>query len=117
MFDWLVGSVLGFGAEIWGWKELGEIERVQEKYLRWVLRVEWKTPGYMVREESKKDKMRLRMGRRAVRYEEKIRGERGRASEREDARKRSKREKGREHRCGKNKGRAFIGREECRRSW
>ena len=79
MFDWLVGSVLGYGAEIWGWKEWGEIERVQEKYLRWVLGVEWRTPGYMVREESKRDKMRLRMGRRAVRYEEKL--EEGEGSE------------------------------------
>ena len=26
MFDWLVGSVLGYEAEIWGWKEWGEIE-------------------------------------------------------------------------------------------
>lgn len=21
LFDWLVGSVIGFGAEVWGWKE------------------------------------------------------------------------------------------------
>jgi hypothetical protein len=27
-------SVLMYGAEIWGWKEQEDVERVQEKYLR-----------------------------------------------------------------------------------
>jgi len=38
--------------------------------------VEGRTPGYMVREEGKRNKMRTRMGRRAIAYEEKLeRGE------------------------------------------
>jgi len=28
IFDWLVDSVIGFGAEIWGWKEWKKIERI-----------------------------------------------------------------------------------------
>jgi len=76
MFDWLVGSVIGFGAEIWGWREWEKVERLQERYIRWILGVEGRTPGYMVREEGKRDKMRTRMGRRAIAYEEKLeRGE------------------------------------------
>lgn len=58
MFDSLVGSVLGYGAEIWGWKEREEVEIVQERYLRWMMGLDWKTPGYIVREEIKRDKMR-----------------------------------------------------------
>jgi hypothetical protein len=29
-----VENVLMYGAEIWGWKEQEEVEKVQEKYLR-----------------------------------------------------------------------------------
>jgi hypothetical protein len=32
MFESMVESVLMYGAEIWGWKEREEVERVQEKY-------------------------------------------------------------------------------------
>jgi hypothetical protein len=40
----MVESMLMYGAEIWGWKEQEEVERVQEKYLRWVLGVNRETP-------------------------------------------------------------------------
>lgn len=72
LFDWLVSSVVSFRAEIWGWKEWEEVERLQERYIRWVLGVDGRTPGYMMREESKREKMRTKMGSRAVRYEERL---------------------------------------------
>lgn len=34
IFVWLVGSVVAFGAEIWGWKDWDKIERIQERYMR-----------------------------------------------------------------------------------
>jgi hypothetical protein len=40
MFESMTESVLMSGAEIWGWKEQEEEERVQEKYLRGVLGVD-----------------------------------------------------------------------------
>jgi len=40
-----------------------------------VLGVDERTPGYMVREEEKREKMRTRMGRRAMGYEKLERGE------------------------------------------
>lgn len=56
LFDALVWTVVKYGVEIWGWKEREEVERLQEKYLRWVLGVEWGIPGYMVREELQREK-------------------------------------------------------------
>ncbi|XP_043263108.1 uncharacterized protein LOC122403575 [Colletes gigas] len=47
LFDALVWTVAGYGAEIWGWREREEMERMQERFLRWSLGVDWRTPGYM----------------------------------------------------------------------
>jgi len=65
-----VGSV-GFGAEIWGWKEWEKIERLQERYTRWVLEVNGRTPEYIIKEEGKRKKMRTRMGRRTIKRNKK----------------------------------------------
>lgn len=27
MFDWLVRSVIGFGVEVWGWRQWEKVER------------------------------------------------------------------------------------------
>ncbi|KAJ3652033.1 hypothetical protein Zmor_018034 [Zophobas morio] len=76
MFDSLIKIVFMYGTEIWGWREYEEIERVQEKYLKWTLGLEKYTPGYIVREETKGEKMRVEAGKRAVGFEEKF-SERG----------------------------------------
>lgn len=54
------------------WKKRARIERLQEKYLRWVLTVEYGTPGYMVREKLQRDKLRTRAGNRALGFEERL---------------------------------------------
>src|SRR5580765_4268653 len=79
LFDKLVWTVMGYGVEIWGWKERGELERLQERYLRWVLGVDWGTPGYMIREELQRDKLRGRAGKRAWGFERRL--EEGKGSE------------------------------------
>jgi hypothetical protein len=57
MFQSLIESILMYGAEIWGWKEQEEVEKVQEKYLRGVLGVDRETPGYLVRKECKRNSL------------------------------------------------------------
>jgi len=42
--------VMGYGVEVWEWKEREKMEKLEERYLRWVL-VDYKTPWYLVREE------------------------------------------------------------------
>ncbi|KYN08823.1 hypothetical protein ALC57_19070 [Trachymyrmex cornetzi] len=57
LFDKLIWAMVSYGVEIWGWKEREAVERLQERYLRWVLGVERRTPGYMVRKELQREKL------------------------------------------------------------
>ncbi|XP_076278429.1 uncharacterized protein LOC143208167 [Lasioglossum baleicum] len=72
LFDKLIWSVINYGVEIWGWKEREGIEKLQERYLKWVLGVGRTTPGYMVREELQRELLRGRAGLRAWGYEKKL---------------------------------------------
>jgi hypothetical protein len=71
MFEGMVENILMYEAEFWGWKEQEEVEKVQEKYLRWVLGVDRKTPGYIAREECKRNRLRVKAGKRAAKFEDK----------------------------------------------
>ncbi|XP_067203031.1 uncharacterized protein [Linepithema humile] len=68
----LVWTVMGYGAEIWGWKEREMMKKLEERYLKWVLGVDGRTPGYMVREELKREKLRGRAGKRAWEFERRL---------------------------------------------
>jgi hypothetical protein len=49
-------------------RDLGqEVERVQEKYLRGVQGMDRETSGYLVREECKRNRLRVKAGKRAAR--------------------------------------------------
>jgi hypothetical protein len=45
---------------------------VQEKYLRWVQGVDRETPGYTVREEYKRNKLRVKTRKRAAKFDDKM---------------------------------------------
>jgi len=79
LFDRLVWTVMEYGVEIWGWKEREGMERLEERYLRWMLGVDRRTPGYLVREELQREKLKGRAGRRAWGYEKRL--EQGRGNE------------------------------------
>lgn len=51
--------------EIWEWKERKRIEALEKRYVRWILGVNARMPGYMVRGEIQRDNLRGRAGRRA----------------------------------------------------
>ena len=72
LFDALMQSVMMYGAEIWGWCERPEIERVQETYLRWNLGVDRSTPKYAVRNETGRYKLAVLASRRALKFEERM---------------------------------------------
>ena len=72
LFDRLVWAVVGYGVEVWGWRERGKVEALQERFLKWVLGVNRETPGYMVREELQRGLLRGRAGMRAWGFEKKL---------------------------------------------
>lgn len=77
MFRYLVESVMAYGVEIWGWEEKKELDYVKEKimsdYARWIFKLDFST-RYIVSRELGIDKLKIRWGLRARRYEEKIKG-------------------------------------------
>ena len=72
IFNYLVKSVMSYAAEIWGWREQKELEKIQMDYMRWVLKLDFCTPRYIVYKETDSKKLMCDWGRRAVKYEEKI---------------------------------------------
>jgi len=62
----LVLGIIMYGAEIWRWKERGELEVIQKKYIKCSL--DFCTPGYIVYKESGLDKIRIIAGYRAMKF-------------------------------------------------
>jgi len=63
---------MGYGVEVWEWKEKEGLEKLEERYLRWLMGVEGRTPWYLVREELQREKLCLRVGKRAWEYERRL---------------------------------------------
>lgn len=62
-----------YGAEIWGWKNETRLDRIERKYVKWILGLDRKTPNYILIEETKMIEIRIEATRRAIIYEEKAR--------------------------------------------
>lgn len=52
-----------YAAEIWGWKEAEKLEKLQVKYIKWILGLDFNTLTYIVLEEIKTEKIRIEAGR------------------------------------------------------
>lgn len=61
-----------YAVEIWGWFERKDLEKIQYDYLRWVLKLDFNTPRYIILRETNSQKLKVEWGKRAVRFEEKI---------------------------------------------
>lgn len=53
------------------------MEKMKERYLKWVLGMDRRTREYLVREKLQRDKLRERAGRRAWGYERRLQGGKG----------------------------------------
>jgi hypothetical protein len=49
-------------------------EKVQEKYLRGMLGVDRETPSYLMRKECKRNRLRVKAGKKAAKFEDKMDG-------------------------------------------
>lgn len=72
--DRFLWTMMGYGMEIWGWREREGIEKMEERYMRWVMGLGRESPGYLLREELQREKLRGRAERGARRFEEKGEG-------------------------------------------
>ena len=72
LYKYLVQSTMLYGVEIWGWEEKGDLEKVMLDYVRWVFRLDFCTPRYIILRELGLDKLRIRCGLRARKFEEKV---------------------------------------------
>lgn len=72
LFKYLVQSVMTYGVEIWGWEEKNGLEKIMMDYVRWIFRLDFCTPRYVIYRELKSEKLKIGWGIRTVRYEEKI---------------------------------------------
>ena len=71
-FNAIVKSVILYGSKLWGYKEYEVLEKIQEKYFRWVTKAGKFTPSYIVMEETKRKKIRIQAGMRAMKHEIKL---------------------------------------------
>lgn len=71
LFRYLVLGVIMYGAEVWGWKEREELERIQKRYIKCTLNFDSCTPDYVVYKETNVEKIGTIAGCRAVKFEEK----------------------------------------------
>ena len=57
----------------WGWQEDRRLDGIRRKYVKWILGLNWRTPNYILAEETKKREIKTKAIKRAIKYEEKIR--------------------------------------------
>ena len=72
MFNTMVKSICMYAVEIWSIEDRKEIESIQERYLENILGLERCTPGYLLGEETKTEKIMVEAGERVIKYEGKI---------------------------------------------
>lgn len=70
MFEALVESIALYGAEIWRWKKEERLDKIQRKYVKWILGLDRTTPNYIVTQETKLRELSLEATKRAIKYEE-----------------------------------------------
>ena len=66
LFDTSVASMITYGAEIRGWKRRKGLEKIQERYLKWCLKLNRTTPMHIVMLETEREKIEVKAATRAM---------------------------------------------------
>ncbi|XP_033175213.1 uncharacterized protein LOC112212310 [Bombus impatiens] len=69
MFGALVGSVALFGSEVWAWNMEERLDRIERRYVKWILDLDMTKPNYILIEECKLKGIKEKVLKRAARYE------------------------------------------------
>jgi len=72
LFRYLVQSVIEYGAEIWGWEEKPDLQRIMYDYVRWMFGLEFCTPRYLISRELGLLKLSVIWGIRASRFKKRV---------------------------------------------
>jgi len=48
-----------YGVEIWGWKDVEELEKVMLDYMRWLFDLDFYISRYLITKELRMDKLRI----------------------------------------------------------
>lgn len=60
------------GVEIWGWEEQKDLEKIMLDYVKWIFGIDFCIPRYIITRELDLDKLKIKWGIRARRYEIKV---------------------------------------------
>ncbi|XP_033315402.1 uncharacterized protein LOC117213817 [Bombus bifarius] len=71
MFGALVKNVALFGVEVWGWNMEERLDRIQRRYVKWILGLDMTTSNYILLEECKLTEIKEKALERAASYKEK----------------------------------------------
>lgn len=72
LFRYLMQSVMSYGAEIWGCEGRKGFMKVMMDYIRWIFNLDFCTPRYLMSKELGIEKLKVRWGIKAIRFEERI---------------------------------------------
>ena len=61
-----------YGAKIWGWQRRDRLEKMQERYISQCLRVDYKTPWYLIIKETGRRRIRDNARETAMRFDVKM---------------------------------------------
>ena len=71
-FDSLLLEIMMYGMQLIAWKESVKMEWIQLKYIEWSLGLDRCTPDYIIFAETNRQEIRIRAGRRATKFEDKL---------------------------------------------
>ena len=72
IFDALVESIMMYGVEIWGWRGWEEVEKIQDTYIKWVMKLDKTTSRHILHEETGRYKIEVKAEKCAVKYERRL---------------------------------------------
>lgn len=69
LFDVIIKGIVMYGIEICGWRIQREIEKIEEKYIKWVLELKREMPANVLMLDTEREALECTAGKTIVRWE------------------------------------------------